>query len=216
MDHVRPPLGDEDRLRLLAWARQAIAASVGRDPGPRVGPGDLSEALAAPSSAFVTLTERGELRGCIGRLDPDRPLWENVLESAVSAAVGDPRFEPVRPNELDEIRLEISILEVPVAIESPAAFDPDVHGIIVERGARRGLLLPKVAHEYGWGRIETLRAACWKAGLSPDAWQDPATRLSVFTAVVFADPEGGGAIGGAAGDSTGGSIGGSTPPVDPA
>jgi hypothetical protein len=200
MAPVRPAIGEEDQRRLLAWARQAIAASIGRDPGPRIEERDLTEALAAPSSAFVTLTERGELRGCIGRLDPERPLWENVLESAVSAAIGDPRFEPVRGSELDDLRVEISILDLPVEIESPDAFDPDVHGIIVERGRQRGLLLPKVAREQGWGRTETLRAACWKAGLSPDAWQDPRTRLSVFTAFVFAEP----------------ASGASTPPIDPA
>jgi AmmeMemoRadiSam system protein A len=203
VEPINPPIDEGDQRRLLAWARQAIAASLRRDRGPWIERHDLSDALARPSSAFVTLTERGELRGCIGRLDPDRPLWENVLESAVSAALEDPRFEPVRPDELDEIRLEISILEPPIEIAGPDVFDPDVHGIIVERGVHRGLLLPKVAHEYGWGRVETLRAACWKAGLSRDAWREPGTRLSVFTAFAFAEP-------------VGGVPSGSTPRVDPA
>jgi AmmeMemoRadiSam system protein A len=204
MEAVRPLIGEGDQRRLLTWARQAIAASIGHAARPRIDESHLSAALAAPSSAFVTLTERGELRGCIGRLDPERPLWENVLASAVGAAVDDPRFEPVRASELDGLRLEISVLDLPIEIVDPEAFDPAVHGIIIERGGRRGLLLPKVAHEYGWGRRETLEAACWKAGLAPDAWRDPETRLFVFTAYVFADPP------------SGGSTGDSTPEVDPA
>jgi AmmeMemoRadiSam system protein A len=215
MEAVRPPVGEEDQHRLLAWARQAIAASVGRGSRPRIDESDLSEALAAPRSAFVTLTKRGELRGCIGRLDPDRPLWENVLASAVSAAVEDPRFEPVRASELHELRLEISILDVPVEIEDPDAFDPAVHGIIVERGARRGLLLPKVAHEYGWGRSETLAAACWKAGLPPEAWRDQGTRLSVFTAFVFAESASRDTSGISSGDTIGASGSDTTPQADP-
>ena len=107
----------------------------------------------------------------------------------MGAAVGDPRFPPVKPDEVGDIRLEISVLGPAVEIADPERFEPGVHGIIVEQGPTRGLLLPQVAQEYGWGRRQMLEAACWKAGLPCDAWRDPATRLFVFTASVFAEPE---------------------------
>lgn len=190
MTGVRPPVDRADQRRLLRWAREAIETAVGNAPDPHIPESELSPALRAPRAAFVTLTEAGQLRGCIGRLDPDRTLWENVVHAAVSAAIADPRFAPVSPAELGRIRIEISVLDPPVEISDPAEFDPAVHGIIVERGPRRGLLLPGLGTEYGWSREQTLAAACWKGGLPLDAWRDPDTRLSVFTAFVFGEPEG--------------------------
>ncbi len=190
MTGVRPPVDRAEQRRLLRWAREAIETAVGGNPDPRIAESELSPALRVPRAAFVTLTEDGQLRGCIGRLDPDRPLWENVVHAAVGAATADPRFAPVSPAELGKIRIEISVLDPPVEIRDPAEFDPAVHGIIVERDQRRGLLLPGLGAEYGWSREQTLAAACWKAGLPLDAWRDPETRLSVFTAFAFGEAEG--------------------------
>lgn len=183
-----PPLAPSSRRILLALARAAVEATVTRAARPRapaIVDGELPEELLRPFPAFVTLTEQGELRGCMGRLDEDAAVWENVVAAAATAAVGDPRFDPLDAAELDSIELEISVLSAPLEIADPEQFDPLRHGIVVERGSRRGLLLPQVARERGWGRRETLEAACWKAGLAPDAWRDPGTRLSVFTATVF-------------------------------
>ena len=188
MESAPPPVDRADQQRLLRWARQAIDVAIRGAPDQRIDEAELSDDLRAPRAAFVTLTEAGELRGCIGRLDPGRPLWESVVHAAVNAAIADPRFAPVELDELGRIRLEISVLDPPVEITDPAEFDPAVHGIIVERGPRRGLLLPKVGAQHGWSREQTLAAACWKADLPLDAWRDPETRLLVFTAFVFGEP----------------------------
>ena len=184
-----PAVDAEGRRRLLAWARQGIAAALGLDDPPRILPDELTPGLRAPAAAFVTLTEDGELRGCIGTLDFQRPLWESVLDAAVSAAFSDPRFPPVRAAEMERLRLEISLLEPPRPLADPATFDPSAEGIIVERGLRRGLLLPQVARERGWDARRTLAAACGKAGLEADAWRRPDVRLSTFRAVSFEEPE---------------------------
>jgi AmmeMemoRadiSam system protein A len=186
------PVSEAGRGKLLAWARAAIAAALGVGPELRIGDADLTDDLRAPHGAFVTLKEEGELRGCIGRLDFEVPLWKNVLRSAVSSALEDPRFEPLAAGELPSVRLEISVLEPPVPLPDPAGFDPQVHGIIVELRGRRALLLPKVAQEYGWDARKTLETVCWKAGLPPAAWRDPAARLTVFTAFDFAEERGAG------------------------
>lgn len=180
-------LTHEEQQRLLRWARQAIAAAVNRQPALEIPEIELTDRLRQPQAAFVTLTKGGELRGCIGEMNFTAPLWRNVVEAATAAAMQDPRFEPVRPAELPEITLAISVLEPPVAIERPEEFDVTRHGIIVERGFHRALLLPKVAREYGWDAPTTLAAVCHKAGLPEEAWREPDTRLKVFTAVDFSE-----------------------------
>lgn len=129
----------------------------------------------------------GELRGCIGLMDYNRPLWRNVVEAAVAAALDDPRFPTVEAQELPDIKVEISVLEPTQPIARPELFDVTRHGIIVECNIHRALLLPKVAREYGWDAKTTLEAVCQKAGLPGDAWQWPDTRLKVFTAVDFSE-----------------------------
>jgi AmmeMemoRadiSam system protein A len=120
-------------------------------------------------------------------MDFQRPLWQNVAAAAVAAGLDDPRFEPVRLEELPELRLEISVLDPPVPIERWEDFDVTRHGIIVERDGRRALLLPKVAREFGWSAEQVLQAVCEKAGLPAELWRDRATRWQVFTAVDFAE-----------------------------
>jgi AmmeMemoRadiSam system protein A len=178
----------EEQQKLLRWARRAIEQAVRGEPLTPVAAAELSAGLREPHAAFVTLTKGGELRGCIGKMDFARPLWENVVAAAVASALEDPRFEPVRPEELPELRLEISVLEPPVAIASAEQFDAQRHGIIIEKGYRHALLLPKVAQQYGWDERKTLEALCWKAGLPADAWREPDARLQVFTAVDFGEP----------------------------
>jgi len=133
----------------------------------------------------VTLKKQGELRGCIGKMDFERPLWKNALDAAVASALEDPRFSPVDPHELDGIVIEISILNQPEDLPRPEMFDARRQGIIVEKGWCHALLLPKVAQEQGWDATRTLEMVCSKAGLPADAWRDPAVRLQVFTAFEF-------------------------------
>ncbi len=178
----------DDQRTLLRWARQAIERAVNGPPALEIDPAELTAGLRAPYAAFVTLKEQDELRGCIGRMDFERPVWENVVTIAVASALEDPRFSPVQPEELPLIRLEISVLEPPRALARPEEFDPQRHGIIVQQGMRHALLLPKVAQEYGWGAERVLATVCEKAGLAPTAWRDPDARLEVFEAFDFGEP----------------------------
>lgn len=145
---------------------------------------------ALKRGAFVTLTERGALRGCLGHVAADRPLGEVVRDMTVAAAEEDPRFAPVAPDELGDLALEISVLSEPQPLERPV--DPaDVvigrHGLIVRRGSRTGLLLPQVATEYHWSAEGFLAATCRKAGLGPDAWREAGTAVLTFQADVFGE-----------------------------
>ncbi|MGD0862092.1 MAG: AmmeMemoRadiSam system protein A [Candidatus Limnocylindrales bacterium] len=178
-------LARSNRRQLLDLARAAVEATAGRSAKPGLDESVADPELLAPGAAFVTLREGGQLRGCIGMLRHDVPLWINVRDSAVAAARDDPRFPPVDASELPEIEIEVSVLEPPVALPDPSLFEAGRHGIVVERGACRALLLPQVATEMGWGESEMLEAVCRKAGLRPDAWRDRATRLYVFESVCF-------------------------------
>src|SRR5213078_3849722 len=116
-----------EQSKLLLWARRAIEQTVrGEKPTP-VPTAELTPALCEPHAAFVTLKKRGELRGCIGRMEFDRPLWENVVGAAMASAMEDPRFEPVKPEELPELRLEISVLEPPVVLQRVEDFNAQRH-----------------------------------------------------------------------------------------
>jgi AmmeMemoRadiSam system protein A len=170
---------------LVDIARRAVRNSVTGERGetPARAP-DLPEA----SGAFVTLKKHGELRGCIGTLECRRTLSEEVARVAVSAAREDPRFEPVRASELDDIDVEVSVLG---PLEPIDPFNPDAivigrHGLVIEHGWRRGLLLPQVATEWGWDRETFLAHACAKAGLPPDSWRTGA-KVYRFAADVFGD-----------------------------
>jgi AmmeMemoRadiSam system protein A len=178
-------LVQSDRGQLLDLARAAVEAAARRDSKPALDAVALTPGLLAPAAAFVTLHEGGMLRGCIGMMRYEVPLWINVRDSATAAARSDPRFEPVAPSELPDLEIEISVLEPPVPLPDPAMFEAGRHGIVVERGESRALLLPQVAPEMGWGAQEMLEAVCRKAGLRPDAWRDPATRLYVFESFCF-------------------------------
>jgi AmmeMemoRadiSam system protein A len=185
--NTSPPLTQEEQQKLLRWARRAIESAVEASSPPRPGEAELTGGLLSPHGAFVTIKKQGELRGCIGRMDFDRPLWENVVAAAVASALEDPRFRPVEAGELAEVRLEISVLEPPRELPRPGLFDAQRHGIIIEKGFRHALLLPKVAQENGWGAEKTLETVCWKAGLPPQAWREPDARLQVFEAFDFGE-----------------------------
>lgn len=136
--------------------------------------------------AFVTLHKGEHLRGCIGHIEVLKPLPQTVRECAVASALYDPRFEPVTPDELPDLRIEISVLSPFVEI-APEQVEVGVHGLLISRGARRGLLLPQVAVQWEWDRERFLSETCRKAGLEGDAWQHGA-KVQAFTAQVFAEP----------------------------
>jgi AmmeMemoRadiSam system protein A len=137
---------------------------------------------------FVTLRAGNELRGCIGILEPARPLAEAVAQCAAAAATEDPRFPPLSRDELGRVSIEISALAAPVPVSDPGQVVLGRHGLLVSRGRRRGVLLPQVPVEQGWDLATFLRETCLKAGLPPDAWRSGA-RLEAFGAEVFGEEE---------------------------
>jgi AmmeMemoRadiSam system protein A len=177
-------LSPEQRTLLLAVAREAIRAHLGAGGIQALPTPD--PALNAPGAAFVTLREGRSLRGCIGFVQAVKPLVEAVAHCAVSAATADPRFPPVRAEELPHLSLEVSVLTPLTPLPDPGALEVGRHGLLVRRDGRHGLLLPQVAVEYGWDRATFLRQTCLKAGLPPDAWERGA-ELLVFTVEHFSD-----------------------------
>jgi AmmeMemoRadiSam system protein A len=140
--------------------------------------------LAQHAGAFVTLSRQGDLRGCIGRIQADQPVWQVVQQMAISAAQNDPRFYPLGPDELDDLEVEISVLSPLRTISSIDEIEAGKHGLMITKGFHRGLLLPQVASERGWDRDTFLDATCEKAGLPPGTWRKGAI-IEVFTAQVF-------------------------------
>mgnify|MGYP003880239451 CR=1 FL=1 len=176
-------LKPENQKRLLEIARQSIAAQLGGQPPPRVAVADPE--LTTPAAVFVTLTQRGQLRGCIGTTEPRAPLHQAVAELAVEAAVRDPRFPPLTMAELPGTHIEISVLSPLRRVKSAEEIQPHVHGVVVRRGFRSGLFLPQVWEHFA-KKEDFLNELCWqKAHLEPGAWKDPATELYVFTVFAF-------------------------------
>lgn len=175
-------LSAEAKADLLRLARAALTEYLGN--GTVVEDRTGRPELAVPRGAFVTLTARGALRGCIGFIEADAPLGRAVIQAAILAAAGDPRFPPVSPSELGGLRVEISVLTPLREIANPREVRVGKHGLVVEQGGRRGLLLPQVPVENGWDRETFLDQGSLKAGLPRDAWRRGA-KLFVFEAVVF-------------------------------
>jgi AmmeMemoRadiSam system protein A len=173
---------DRDRRRLLDVARSALIHHV----SARRPAGTDPDTQARQAAAFVSLHVRGELRGCIGRLEPDAPLWQVIAECARAAATKDPRFSPLVEAELADVEIEISILGPCEPIRSPDDIEIGRHGLLVEQGPRRGLLLPQVATAWRWTARTFLEQTCRKAGLPADSWQHGAV-LWRFEAEVFGE-----------------------------
>jgi len=175
-------LGEEEKVELVRIARASMEAAVRGKKVP--GFEAATPLLAEKRGAFVTLTKDGRLRGCIGHIRAVAPLYKTVSDMAVAAALEDPRFEPVRPDELDQIEIEISVLTPFEKIADPSEIVVGVHGLYIEKGTHHGLLLPQVATEYGWDRLQFLDQVCRKAGLPEGAWKEGAT-IYVFSAQIF-------------------------------
>jgi AmmeMemoRadiSam system protein A len=190
-------LTDTQKASLLDLARAAVAARVrGRGPETRVATAAARDTagrrvhdveLPDASGVFVTIKYHGVLRGCLGTLENRRGLAEEVARCAADSASEDPRFAAVAADELPHLHLELSVLGPLERIEpDPAAFTIGIHGLVVEQGVHKGLLLPQVATEWGWTPEQFLRQTCVKAGLPADAWQRGAD-LYRFSAEVFGD-----------------------------
>ena len=174
-----------DRRLLLQLAREAIGTHLNPQFESAIR-SPQSAILARPGGAFVTLHKRGDLRGCIGHIEPTEPLGLVVPRCAVAACSSDPRFPPVTAGELDAIDIEISLLGPLQPIAGPQDIVVGRDGLVVERGWQRGLLLPQVATEWGWDADAFLAHTCQKAGLPADAWRHGAT-VWRFEAEVFGE-----------------------------
>jgi len=177
-------LNEAQRVALLDLARRSVVAAVSGSPFPAVPEGPLPDACGV----FVTIKRHGDLRGCLGTLTCRDGLGREVVRCAADAARDDPRFPPVGQAELPDVSLEVSVLGPlePIDPRDPQSIVIGRHGLVVEQGVRRGLLLPQVATEWGWTIEQFLRQTCLKAGLAPDAWQHGAT-VSRFEAEVFGE-----------------------------
>ena len=174
---------EADRRLLLRIARDAITAHVKSGSGPGL---DLVALAGRQGAAFVTLHKGHALRGCIGHIEPDQPLPDVVARCAVAACSADPRFPAVSASELPDLAIELSLLG---PLEPIAGADQIVigrHGLVVEKGWHRGLLLPQVATEWNWDREQFLAQTCRKAGLSGDTWKRGA-KIWRFEAEVFGE-----------------------------
>lgn len=177
-------MDDACRQKLLSLARETVRAHLAGDPLPVLPEMRLEE--QEHGGVFVTLRNRGRLRGCIGEFRPGRDLPEAVQRMAL-AVLEDPRFaaHPVMLAEVAELSFEISVLSPMRRTDAPELLEPGVHGIYVRSGGRGGCFLPQVATEQGWDAIEMLSHCCThKAGLPADAWKEPGTEVYLFTAEV--------------------------------
>ena len=143
------------------------------------------ETLNIHSGCFVTITQNGHLRGCIGNFQAQQPLYQEVATMAIAAASQDPRFQPMSPDELDSFSLEITILSPLEQIDDTNQIEVGVHGIYIIKGFNRGVLLPQVATEYGWDKKTFLQQTCIKAGLPENSWQQPEAEIYIFSGQII-------------------------------
>ena len=180
-------LTNEEKRTLLKIARSAIACALESKTLPTLN--SQSEALNHRSGIFVTLRIGEDLRGCIGYIEPLFPLAHATQEIAVKAAMEDPRFMPLTQSEFDKITIEISVLSPLEELIDTETIEIGKHGLVIDAGYRRGLLLPQVATEYDWDRRQFLKQISLKAGLPPDAWKRKEVKLFTFTVEKFDESE---------------------------
>lgn len=183
-------LTDAEEKTLLRLARRTLQTylTTRKTPDPAAEGIELTEKLKAKGAAFVTLTQRGQLRGCIGHVIAQEPLYQSVMENAVNASTRDPRFPPMTAQEEKTVHIEISVMTPLELIDDPSKVVVGKHGILIRKGFNQGLLLPQVATEYGWNREAFLDQTCIKAGLPRNAWKEGA-QIFVFSAQVFGEAE---------------------------
>ncbi|HSW45946.1 MAG TPA: AmmeMemoRadiSam system protein B [Phycisphaerae bacterium] len=183
-------LDEKSRQELLRLARETVTSYITEHKVPTYDAAGLPAEVREDGMCFVTLQNHGELRGCIGNMEPHGPLWEAVVQNAVNAC-RDPRFtmNPVTPAELKDIDIEISRLTPMKPLNSTDEVVIGRDGLLIELGASRGVLLPQVAYERGWTREQFLGQVCRKAGLPPDAWRRPEAKLYSYMADVFGERE---------------------------
>jgi hypothetical protein len=184
---VEKELNANEQTALLDIARKAIETCV-RTGKKYVEPRE-EKTLNRRNGCFVSIKQGGQLRGCIGNFQSELPLFREVAEMAVASASKDPRFYPMKEEDLQNFNLEISVLSPLRKVDGIEEIEVGKHGIYLERGYYRGVLLPQVAAEYGWDRETFLRQTCLKAGLPTDAWQADDIEIYIFSAQIFGDKQ---------------------------
>jgi AmmeMemoRadiSam system protein B/AmmeMemoRadiSam system protein A len=179
-------LSDQEKNELLALARKSVERAVTENKAYEPD-ASASEALNRESGAFVTLSEAGALRGCIGYTSAMKPLYMTVRDTAMMAALRDPRFRPVSASELPQLEYEISVLSPLRRVVDVQQITVGRHGLLMKNGSYEGLLLPQVPVEQRWDRQKFLEQTCVKAGMRSDCWKDEDTDIFMFTAVVFGE-----------------------------
>ncbi|MDD1696313.1 MAG: TIGR00296 family protein [Methanoregula sp.] len=184
-------LSKDEGEMAIRLARGAIDYTLAKKPKPVLA---FTPVFSEKRGVFVTLTKAGELRGCIGFPYPVIPLMDAIEDAAVAAATGDPRFPKVRADELGFIRIEVTILTVPVPLEGdpdkrPEKVDVGRHGLIVRGRGTSGLLLPQVATEYNWDNRTFLEHTCMKAGLPRQCWTHANVEVLTFEGQIFTEHE---------------------------
>jgi len=183
-----PELTEEDKRQLLTLARKAISYVLQNQrvpQAPELGV-TISDAMSCPRAAFVTLTKGGRLRGCIGDIFPQRPLYRSVILNAINASLNDRRFSPVKEDECKDIKIEISALTSPQPIDSYDKIRIGTDGVVLRKDGRSAVFLPQVAPEQGWDLNQMLTQLSLKAKLPPDAWKEGAS-FTVFQADIFGE-----------------------------
>ncbi len=177
-------LTDEDRSAILAVARRGVLHGVQHGGSPATFPN--SGVFTEHCGLFVTLHVRGKLRGCIGIIDARATLGENLVRCAADAALHDPRFTPLRSDEMEHLEIEVSLLSAMQPIR-PDEVEIGRHGLLVERGMHRGVLLPQVATEHNLNREQFLAETCFKAGLPRDAWRGTEAKFAGFECTIVTE-----------------------------
>ena len=178
-------LNTHEQQTLLAIARQAIIHGV--QTGQEYIEPREEKALNQRNGCFVTIKQNGQLRGCIGNFQSELPLFKEVAQMAQASATKDPRFYPLKAIDLDNFKLEISVLSPLQKVEDIEEIEVGKHGIYIEKSFYRGVLLPQVALEHNWDRLTFLQQTCLKAGLPTDAWKADDADIYVFSAQVFGE-----------------------------
>lgn len=189
---------DSDGIELVKMARKVVTEFLKNDS--KIIDAEFDSKFNFSSGVFVTLNKEDDLRGCIGYPTPVKKLCHGLVDAAISAATRDPRFPPVRSEELGKITFEITVLTPPeeIKVEEYREYLSQIKvgrdGLIADNGFSSGLLLPQVPIEYGWNEKEFLEYTCQKAGLNKDAWKEKSTIISKFQGVIFKEEKPNGKI----------------------
>jgi len=183
-------LADEDKKELLSLARKTMVYALRNRRVPQASElgVTITDAMKKPRAAFVTLKKNSQLRGCIGDILPQRPLYKSVILNAINACVNDRRFPAVSEAECNDITIEISALTAPVPVASPDVIRTGIDGVVLNKEGHSAVFLPQVAPEQGWDVNQMLTRLSLKAGLPQDAWKQGASFM-VFQAVVFGEEQ---------------------------